>query len=251
MTRRGVALVLALWIIVVAGVAVSAAVARARDAVALAATVRARLLATAASESGIAFAADEIERRLHADDDTASRARWLNDLGRVLSQPTLLMGGARAQIVVIDPATRLDINAATTAQLTTLFSFITDAATAATAARAIRGTIERGGAAGTTRRLRSLDELADLPGIPADVLRAAAPLLTVDGDGHVNRRTAPLPVRRAAGGELVDTPTRLLIVSRGWQDGHPLTHEIQAVYALVREPTGDRLLLQSWRERDR
>lgn len=250
MTRRGVALVLALWIIVVAGVAVSAAVARARDAVALAATVRARLLATAASESGIAFAADEIERRLRADDDTASRARWLND-GHVLSRPTLLMGGARAQIVVVDPATRLDINAATTAQLTTLFSFITDAATAATAARAIRGTIERGSAAGTTRRLRSLDELADLPGIPAGVLRAAAPLLTVDGDGHVNRRTAPLPVRRAAGGELVDTPTRLLIISRGWQDGHPLTHEIQAVYALVSEPTGDRLLLQSWRERVR
>jgi hypothetical protein len=42
------------------------------------------------------------------------------------------------------------------------------------------------------------------------------------------------------------TPGRLLIVSRGWQDGHPLTHEVQAVYAV----TGGRLVLQAWQERD-
>jgi hypothetical protein len=42
-------------------------------------------------------------------------------------------------------------------------------------------------------------------------------------------------------------PTRLLVVSRGWQAGHPLTHEIQAVYAIV----GSRLKLQSQLERDR
>jgi len=37
-----------------------------------------------------------------------------------------------------------------------------------------------------------------------------------------------------------------LLVSRGWMPGHPLTHEIEAGYALV----GQRLRLQSWRERD-
>jgi general secretion pathway protein K len=41
-------------------------------------------------------------------------------------------------------------------------------------------------------------------------------------------------------------PTRLLLVSRGWMVGHPLTHEIQAAYAVV----GNQLRLQSWRERD-
>src|SRR5437773_557644 len=46
---------------------------------------------------------------------------------------------------------------------------------------------------------------------------------------------------------LVSTvPTRLMLVSRGWQDGHPLTHEIQAVFAIV----GRRLVLQSSWERE-
>jgi hypothetical protein len=42
-------------------------------------------------------------------------------------------------------------------------------------------------------------------------------------------------------------PSRLLVISRGWQAGHPLTHEIQAVYAIV----GASLKLQSLQERDR
>src|SRR5207247_9614222 len=46
---------------------------------------------------------------------------------------------------------------------------------------------------------------------------------------------------------LVSTvPTRLMLVSRGWQDGHPLTHEIQAVFAIV----GRRPVLQSSWERE-
>jgi hypothetical protein len=53
-------------------------------------------------------------------------------------------------------------------------------------------------------------------------------------------------VLAAAGGELRDEPSRILIVSRGWQDGHALTHEIQAVYAVV----GNELTLVRWRERD-
>jgi hypothetical protein len=42
-------------------------------------------------------------------------------------------------------------------------------------------------------------------------------------------------------------PSRLLIVSRGWQSGSPTAHEIQAVYVVV----GTRLTLQNWEERDR
>jgi DNA uptake protein ComE-like DNA-binding protein len=44
----------------------------------------------------------------------------------------------------------------------------------------------------------------------------------------------------------VTIPTRLLLISRGWQEGHPLTHEIQAAYAVL----GQRLVLQFWWERD-
>jgi general secretion pathway protein K len=42
------------------------------------------------------------------------------------------------------------------------------------------------------------------------------------------------------------SPRRILIVSRGWLAGHPLTHEIRAGYAIV----GPKLVLLSWRERD-
>lgn len=41
-------------------------------------------------------------------------------------------------------------------------------------------------------------------------------------------------------------PSRVLVISRGWQDGHPLSHEIQAVFAVA----GSRLVLRAWRERD-
>ena len=44
-----------------------------------------------------------------------------------------------------------------------------------------------------------------------------------------------------------DEPSRLLVVSRGWLGGHPLSHEIQGVYAI----TGGELVLLHWRERDR
>jgi hypothetical protein len=42
-------------------------------------------------------------------------------------------------------------------------------------------------------------------------------------------------------------PTRLMVVSRGWQQGAPLTREIQAVYIVL----AGALTLESWEERDR
>ena len=96
------------------------------------------------------------------------------------------------------------------------------------------------------RALRSLDELERLPGVSVGLLRAAAPYLTVDGDGKINRATASDTVLVAAGGSLQDEPSRLLVVSRGWLRGHSLTHEIQAVYAIA----GNQLTLVRWRERD-
>jgi hypothetical protein len=52
-------------------------------------------------------------------------------------------------------------------------------------------------------------------------------------------------VLSAAGGDLREEPSRIIVVSRGWLDGHALTHEIQAVYAIE----GSRLALVRWRER--
>ena len=83
--------------------------------------------------------------------------------------------------------------------------------------------------------------------MPEGVRTLAAPYLTVDGDGTLNRRRASDTVLVAAGGELRDEPTRLLLVSRGWMAGNALTHEVQAVY----DVTMDRLALVHWRERSR
>jgi type II secretory pathway component PulK len=61
--------------------------------------------------------------------------------------------------------------------------------------------------------------------------------------GGAAQEPAALAVRLNA----VMMPSRLLVISRGWQVGHPLTHEIQAVYAVV----GTSLKLQSLQERGR
>lgn len=136
--------------------------------------------------------------------------------------------------------------------------------------------------------LRRLDEFRRVRGVTASLASAVAPYLTVDGDLRIDVNAAPetvlasIPgigpagartlVARRSQGEVFNSvsevqsvlgrsglgpttlpiprlavaPSRLLLVSRGWQPGHPLTHEIQAAYAVV----GQRLLLQSWRERD-
>jgi hypothetical protein len=79
------------------------------------------------------------------------------------------------------------------------------------------------------------------------VLAQVAHLLTVDGDGSINRRAAPPEVLAAATGSLVDSPTRLLLIARGWHLGNQLTRQIEAVYDVA--PDGLRLV--RWREHDR
>ena len=93
----------------------------------------------------------------------------------------------------------------------------------------------------------SLDELLTVPGMTPAWLDALADELTVDGDGRVNRRAASPRVRAAATGALIDRPSRLLVISRGWQVERVLTREIQAVF----EGSGRELRLVRWREQDR
>ena len=51
----------------------------------------------------------------------------------------------------------------------------------------------------------------------------------------------------AATGTLVDRPSRLLVIARGWRRDHVLTREIQAVF----DVNGAELRLVRWREQDR
>jgi len=94
--------------------------------------------------------------------------------------------------------------------------------------------------------------LAALPGISSAMARSAVRrretgevfVMATDPFGPLGG--VPGGVASAPAPRLSVMPSRLLIVSRGWQDGHPLSHEIQAVYAVL----GARLVLRAWQERD-
>jgi type II secretory pathway component PulK len=247
-SRQGVALVLVLWIIVILG-GVSAGVVRsARTSTGIAANARAEVIARAAAESGIEALVAAIEDTLEQLSDPADRRDWLNTFSLQPSGDSVSIGEGRFSVAIVDVSARLDVNAATQSALQVFFSQFTDPGEAATIAAAIRARIDSGSAAGTSflrvAPLRSLDELRSA-GVPYGLLARSVQYLTVDGDGAINSRTASDTVLAAATGELRDEPGRLLLISRGWLSGHPLTSEIQAVYAI----TGNRLVFSHWRER--
>ncbi|MEO8164279.1 MAG: PilX N-terminal domain-containing pilus assembly protein [Betaproteobacteria bacterium] len=265
-TRRGVALMLALWLIVILSLVAARVSTSARSSTSIAANLRARTSGKYAAESGIVVGAQAVRTRLSVLTDAKVRSSYLNSL-----EPNGAHGGERAlgdarfAIVYVDVSSRLDVNNSSRAQLARLFSFFTGPVDAARAADAIRtrigaddilpGERSRFGAPRTDivypslpapRPLRSLEELRTIDGVSEALAFAAAPYLTVDGDGKINRAAASDTVLAAAAGSLVDEPSRLMIVSRGWVPGQPLTHEIRAVYAV----DGNRLLLVRWEERD-
>ncbi len=257
--RQGVALVLVLWIVVILGAVAVGVASETHSTVEIARNAKARLVSRYAAESGIEATVAMIEDSLALVPDSVGRRDFLNALEPASVEDTVVLDDARFSVGVIDASARLDVNSATEESLARFFSGFTDLASASLAARGIRSWIERDGGAGTDRRitldssgayrtvrpLTSIQELRVLGLLSERVLQQAAPFLTVDGDGTINQRSASPLVRAVAGGELRDEPSRLIVVARGWQAGHPLTHEIQAVFSI----TGNRLVLAHWRER--
>jgi len=84
----------------------------------------------------------------------------------------------------------------------------------------------RGGAGPIT----SLAQLSTIPGL--------------GGAGNPQQRAIQLPITLI--------PTRILVISRGWQPGHPLSHEIQVVLEIsgLRAGTAPTLIVRHWNERD-
>lgn len=243
-----------LWIVVILGSLSAGVVRSARTSANIASNARAEVIARAAAESGIEATVAAIEDTLSRIASLDDRSDWLNTLALRTDAAPITLGDGRFSVLIVDASARLDVNAATESALQVFFSQFTDPGTAATIASAVRNHIDpdrttREASAGLrplrVTPMRSLEELRSARLVPDDVLERAAPYLTVDGDGVINARTAPDTVRVAATGELRDEPGRLLIISRGWVSGNPLTCEIQAVYAL----TGNRLVLSHWRER--
>ena len=251
---------LVLWLIVVLGTISTAVVLGTRESASLSGNGRARVVGRYAAESGVVAATSAIELALAARPDTTDRERYLNHLDVALPQRSdVALGDASFAVTLVDVSARLDVNNAGQSALARFFAQFDPSAAAGTAS-AIRRYIERtevtgspgsqsssgGSALVAARALRSLDELERVPGVSLGLVRAAAPYLTVDGDGKINGATASDTVMVAAGGSIQNEPSRILVISRGWLRGHSLTHEIQAVYAIA----GNQLTLVRWRERD-
>lgn len=274
-TRRGIALVVVLWTVAVLATVTAMASGAARSSASVATNTRALATARMMSESGVvaALALINDSLRVYAN-DSARRDNFLDRLEPIAvgAQPLVsdtLTDGVFA-VTVVDVSARVDVNSTSAEGLARLFATVTDRATAERMGERIES-IASGAAladdnndllrardslnaallgrdrAPTLRRpFESLEAVREALGADTTALIAVAEELTVDGDGKINRRGASSRVRAAASGSLVDAPSRLLIIARGWQRGHPLTRQIEVVCDVA--PDGLRVV--RWRERD-
>lgn len=306
--RRGVALLLVLWLIVVLGAVAAAVAAGVRIEGDIVRNIRARAAARYAAESGVIAAKVRLEELLRDAVTSAQLARVLPrldaELAELREQP--LGDVALFQVAVTDLNARIDLNEADPAMLLGLLQQFVGAERAAALVDALEdwkdaddlrrpngAEAQEYARAGSpfrppNRPLHRLDEMTRILGFSEALADRLAPYVTVQSDGRVNLNTAPEPVLAAlrgmgpAGarllvaarerGEVFDSPVALwtglrqlgislgaadmahvttvarqvLVVSRGWERGNPLTHEVQAVF----DVDGPRLTLRMWTERD-
>lgn len=277
-TRRGVALIFVLGLLVVLGAIATEVGHAARLEAGVVGMVRSRTVARYAAESGVVAAVTLIEELLDSLPASPERSLAFRHLGeRLAPLNDVRIGGARFGVAVGDLNARIDLNRSDPETVRGFFrQFTSDQQ-----ARVIAASLQ-------AKPLERIGELTALPGVTDALALAVAPYVTVRGDGIVNINSAPEPVlaalpglgaaaarsivERRASGEVFEPsasaqqprgtqvviasappdvlvltePSRLLIIARGWQEGSPLTHEIQAVYSIV----GSRLVLQGWQERD-
>ncbi len=244
--RRGVALLLVLWLVVVLGGIGASVAMTVRGRLHVATNLRDRAVARAAAESGVVDASQMVEDSLALLAEGPRRSRFLNGLEQTRGADVAL-GEGRFRVTYEDATARLDLNLASEEALARFFAQFTGAVTARDVAREIHvRTRANAGPGVVATPLLSLDALREIVSLDARTATAAAPFLTVDGDGNVNQAHAAGAVRLAAAGQIVDAPTRLVVVSRGARAGSSLVHEIQAVFAIQ----GSQLALVRWRERD-
>lgn len=244
--RRGVALLLVLGLIVIVGGATAAMASSARRTTDAAAALRARATARAMAESGIDAAVVRLAALMASGDSTLLNAVVLdNAAGGALVRDSLVDGAFIT--AVRDPGAQLDLNRS---DLTAVAALVRTVLPAPLAAPLVSEIAQRRAPLPGQRIERApfadVADLRALPGMTAAAFAQLAPLVTVDGDGVINRVTAPPAVLTVASGSVVTQPTRLVLIARGWRVGHPLTHEITAVV----DVTGATPRLITWRERD-
>lgn len=274
-TRRGIALVTVLWTVAVLATVTAMTSSAARSSANVSTNTRALATARMMSESGIvaALALISDSLRVYAK-DSARRDNFLSGLeptvvGALPLVTDTLADGVFA-VTVADVSARLDVNTAGAEAMARLFATVTDRATAQRMGERIENVVSgavltdesdsrvrardslnaallgRADGPRLRRPFESLEAVRDALGADTAALVAVAHQLTVDGDGKINRRAASTEVMAAASGSLVNAPSRLLIIARGWQRGHPLSRRIELVCDVA--PDGVRVV--RWRERD-
>ena len=283
--RRGMALVFVLYLLVTLGVIAAEVARNGRQEAAKVAGLRARSVSRYAAESGIALGMVRVHRILDSAAATpASQVAALRDVAADLEQVgDTMMGAARFRVAVINLNARIDLNRASKEMLEKFLAQFAgpqqvNEAVAALRKEPLRRVGELARVPGLSPGLAFAiapyitvwgDGLVDINAAPETVLVALRGLEPAAAQALVSRREAgeiftssdPMRPRRGLSTEpetmedargsgpipqAIPTPTRLLLVSQGWQEGHPLTHEIQAAYAIL----GHRLVLQAWSERD-
>jgi general secretion pathway protein K len=299
--RRGVALVLVLWLIVVLGAVAVSVISVSRSETNIVASIRIRTVARYAAESGVAAVRAQYEQMLREADAPEGEIGIFPRLSERLARSGVqALGSARYQVVIADLNARVDLNRSDRAVLLGLFQQFVGDGEAEELVEALRDWKDEddvasplGGEAAEylqdgspftppNRPLLRLDELTRIRGFTDSIAAELAPYVTVYGDGYVNANSAPFPVLAAVpalgvtGAELLiqrrergeplrslaqlavrpsritTLTTRVLVISRGWEDGSPLTHEIQAVFEVERVTSegSPRLSLRYWTERD-
>jgi type II secretory pathway component PulK len=218
-SRRGVALILVLGLLLILGGIATDIGRAARLDAGIVESMRARTVARYAAESGIALGLREL--RAH----------------RLPSISNIALGDARFGVVTINLNARIDLGRTDTATIRGLLQQFIAPEQAAAIAREL-----------TVRPLQRVGELTLIPGVTDEIASAIVPYVTIWGDGSVDTSAAPGPVRAALSpaASVVSSATRVLVVARGWQERFPLIHEIQAVYAI----DGPTVELVAWQERD-
>ncbi|MGD8319603.1 MAG: type II secretion system protein GspK [Gemmatimonadota bacterium] len=317
--RRGVALVLALWALLVLGLASLRILAQVRSRVDVATLVRSRTVARYSAESGVVAAQALLDEMVRSASSPAEQARVFDAFRQTVETwGERHVGSGRFQVAVEDLNARVDLNRSRTPVLQGLFRQFVSDAEAEALVRALRGSAGLdvvgapfdagelpapdpdadptvGGGTPRARPLMHLEELRLITGFGDSLAAEIAPYVTVLGDGRINVNTAPVPVLAAvpeigeaaarsvvasrdrtgplASGlavysrlaeisrgavsarmqDLVTMPRRVLVVSRGWEHGHPYTHEVQAVFEVAASSmvAGSRVRPRFWTERGR
>lgn len=232
-TRRGVALLAALWLVVaIATVALQFSL-EARERRSIGVLTSERGIQRAAALGALALTQARLEQALRVAPTGTNVQRlrssdpWM-DIDSVYSGP-VLVDSMPVDVVARDLGEMLNINQSTETELQTFFSFLLgDYSKATQLAQAImdwrdadsiprpsggeRDAYIKAGllALPTNTPFREVEELRHVVGMTPEIYAAVARYLTTYGSGAVNINTAPVPVLRALPGMTDATLNRIL-----------------------------------------